>query len=165
MEPFVYLKDVVTLQVKPDLCTGCGICLDVCPHEVIGSGRQARPHCESRWLYGMRCLQPELSRRRHCRRRGCGMRRRSDQRHAQPSRRRVLLYHRHEKSVRRQGRGNLLRLSNKSRTGIVQKKLFPRSFLCVILSTALESALLGLFKNAHMQGARNPRSETYSFIR
>ena len=31
----VYLKDVVTLQLDENKCTGCGMCLDVCPHEVF----------------------------------------------------------------------------------------------------------------------------------
>lgn len=31
----VYLKNVVTLQLDEDKCTGCGMCLDVCPHEVF----------------------------------------------------------------------------------------------------------------------------------
>ncbi len=30
-----YLKNVVTLELDGELCTGCGICLDVCPHEVL----------------------------------------------------------------------------------------------------------------------------------
>lgn len=30
-----YLKDVTTLALDRDLCTGCGICMDVCPHEVF----------------------------------------------------------------------------------------------------------------------------------
>lgn len=30
-----YLKNVVTLAVDPAKCTGCSICLDVCPHEVL----------------------------------------------------------------------------------------------------------------------------------
>lgn len=30
-----YLKDVVTLKLDSNLCTGCGICLNVCPHEVF----------------------------------------------------------------------------------------------------------------------------------
>ncbi|MGE5405995.1 MAG: mercury methylation ferredoxin HgcB [Candidatus Saccharibacteria bacterium] len=30
-----YLKDVVTLKLNEDKCTGCGLCLDVCPHEVL----------------------------------------------------------------------------------------------------------------------------------
>jgi NAD-dependent dihydropyrimidine dehydrogenase PreA subunit len=30
-----YLKNVVTLRHNPDLCTGCGRCLEVCPHRVF----------------------------------------------------------------------------------------------------------------------------------
>lgn len=30
-----YLKDVVTLEMHADKCTGCGICMIVCPHEVL----------------------------------------------------------------------------------------------------------------------------------
>ena len=35
MEPLTYLKDVVTLVLDRDKCTGCGLCLLVCPHEVL----------------------------------------------------------------------------------------------------------------------------------
>lgn len=35
MEEFRYLKDVATLRLDDNKCTGCGLCLDVCPHEVI----------------------------------------------------------------------------------------------------------------------------------
>ena len=31
----IYLKNVVTLEVDRDKCTGCGICLEVCPHAVL----------------------------------------------------------------------------------------------------------------------------------
>jgi NAD-dependent dihydropyrimidine dehydrogenase PreA subunit len=31
----VYLKDVVTLKLDEGRCTGCGMCLEVCPHEVF----------------------------------------------------------------------------------------------------------------------------------
>ena len=31
----VYLKNVVTLQLDENKCTGCCMCLDVCPHEVF----------------------------------------------------------------------------------------------------------------------------------
>jgi ferredoxin len=31
----VYLKNVVTLQLDDNKCTGCGMCLNVCPHEVF----------------------------------------------------------------------------------------------------------------------------------
>ena len=30
-----YLKDVVTLKLDEEKCTGCGMCLEVCPHEVF----------------------------------------------------------------------------------------------------------------------------------
>lgn len=33
--PLSYLKDVVTLEFDPSLCTGCGRCLEVCPHAVF----------------------------------------------------------------------------------------------------------------------------------
>jgi NAD-dependent dihydropyrimidine dehydrogenase PreA subunit len=35
MKNLVYLKDVVTLQLDENKCSGCGMCLDVCPHEVF----------------------------------------------------------------------------------------------------------------------------------
>lgn len=31
----IYLKNVVTLQLDENKCTGCGMCLDVCPHGVF----------------------------------------------------------------------------------------------------------------------------------
>lgn len=30
-----YLENVVTLQLNEDKCSGCGICLEVCPHGVL----------------------------------------------------------------------------------------------------------------------------------
>jgi NAD-dependent dihydropyrimidine dehydrogenase PreA subunit len=35
MRRFVYLKDVVTLELDPEKCTGCGMCALVCPHDVF----------------------------------------------------------------------------------------------------------------------------------
>ena len=35
MKNAIYLKDVVTLKLDENKCTGCGMCLDVCPHEVF----------------------------------------------------------------------------------------------------------------------------------
>ena len=35
MNNIIYLKDVVTLQLDENKCTGCGMCLEVCPHEVF----------------------------------------------------------------------------------------------------------------------------------
>lgn len=31
----IYLKDVVTLQLNKEKCTGCGMCMVVCPHAVF----------------------------------------------------------------------------------------------------------------------------------
>lgn len=30
-----YLKNVATLSLNPDKCTGCGMCTQVCPHNVF----------------------------------------------------------------------------------------------------------------------------------
>ena len=35
MEKFGYLKDVVTLALDQEKCVGCGMCLMVCPQEVL----------------------------------------------------------------------------------------------------------------------------------
>lgn len=35
MNNLVYLKDVVTLQYDEGKCTGCGLCREVCPHDVF----------------------------------------------------------------------------------------------------------------------------------
>ena len=31
----IYLKNVVTLELSQEKCTGCGTCLEVCPHQVL----------------------------------------------------------------------------------------------------------------------------------
>jgi Fe-S-cluster-containing hydrogenase component 2 len=36
MENMIYLKDVVTLNLNEEKCIGCGMCIEVCPHAVIG---------------------------------------------------------------------------------------------------------------------------------
>jgi NAD-dependent dihydropyrimidine dehydrogenase PreA subunit len=38
-----YLKNVVTLDLSPEKCIGCGLCLEVCPHDVffLGTGKAA----------------------------------------------------------------------------------------------------------------------------
>ncbi len=35
MQQFIYLEDVVTLALDEEKCTGCGVCLIVCPHAVL----------------------------------------------------------------------------------------------------------------------------------
>ena len=35
MGELIYLKDVVTLDLDQEKCVGCGMCLIVCPHEVL----------------------------------------------------------------------------------------------------------------------------------
>ncbi len=38
-----YLRNVATLQLDEERCTGCGMCLDVCPHDVLGrAGKRVR---------------------------------------------------------------------------------------------------------------------------
>ena len=39
MERFVYLSNVVTLKLDEEKCTGCGMCLEVCPHSVLEMNR------------------------------------------------------------------------------------------------------------------------------
>ena len=35
MKEFLYLRNVVTLNLDENKCTGCGTCMDVCPHAVL----------------------------------------------------------------------------------------------------------------------------------
>lgn len=35
MSELLYLKNVATLKLTGEKCTGCGACLEVCPHEVF----------------------------------------------------------------------------------------------------------------------------------
>ena len=38
-----YLKNVTTLMYNPDKCTGCGLCLEVCPQGVfVWNGKPAK---------------------------------------------------------------------------------------------------------------------------
>ncbi len=36
MGKLIYIKDVVTLALDEEKCVGCGMCLIVCPHAVLG---------------------------------------------------------------------------------------------------------------------------------
>jgi NAD-dependent dihydropyrimidine dehydrogenase PreA subunit len=41
--PLRYLPNVVTLELDAEKCTGCGMCVDVCPHGVFAlDGRKSR---------------------------------------------------------------------------------------------------------------------------
>ena len=35
MKGFSYLKNVTTLHLDSDRCVGCGICTEVCPHQLL----------------------------------------------------------------------------------------------------------------------------------
>lgn len=35
MKGFGYLRNVATLELNIDACSGCGRCLEVCPHQVF----------------------------------------------------------------------------------------------------------------------------------
>jgi NAD-dependent dihydropyrimidine dehydrogenase PreA subunit len=48
MSTFVYLKDVVTLQLDPTKCVGCGMCLVVCPHAVFSLNHDRNAQIENR---------------------------------------------------------------------------------------------------------------------
>ncbi len=47
MEQLIYLKDVVTLELEEEKCSGCGMCLIVCPHAVLGMNEK-HVHIEHR---------------------------------------------------------------------------------------------------------------------
>jgi len=38
MNSFIYLTNVVTLELDQEKCNGCRMCLIVCPHAVFGMG-------------------------------------------------------------------------------------------------------------------------------
>ncbi len=47
MGKLIYLKDVVTLELREPSCIGCGMCLEVCPHEVFAMNGK-RVHIKDR---------------------------------------------------------------------------------------------------------------------
>jgi NAD-dependent dihydropyrimidine dehydrogenase PreA subunit len=55
-----YLKNIVTLKLNPELCSGCGMCVNVCPHAVftISQGKailQDRDACMECGACAMNC--------------------------------------------------------------------------------------------------------------
>jgi ferredoxin len=48
MENMIYLKDVVTLNLNEEKCIGCGMCIEVCPHAVIGMNGAERARIQKR---------------------------------------------------------------------------------------------------------------------
>lgn len=50
--PNKYLKNVSTLTMKSDQCTGCGKCLEVCPHNVFRMN-----NCKSTIVHRDSCIE------------------------------------------------------------------------------------------------------------
>jgi len=40
MKGFRYLKNVATVELEQEKCTGCGRCIEVCPHQVFSFGNK-----------------------------------------------------------------------------------------------------------------------------
>jgi len=60
VENLIYFTDVVTLELDRESCTGCGMCLIVCPHAVftMENGRAAvasRDECMECGACAMNC--------------------------------------------------------------------------------------------------------------
>jgi NAD-dependent dihydropyrimidine dehydrogenase PreA subunit len=52
MDTMVYLRNVTTLEYDPALCIGCGLCVEVCPHNVFNmAGKRAE------LLYPDKCIE------------------------------------------------------------------------------------------------------------
>jgi len=61
-----YLKNVVTLELDEGLCSGCGTCMEVCPHQVFAiKGRKAsiskRDSCMECGACALNCPASALS--------------------------------------------------------------------------------------------------------
>lgn len=66
MTGLVYLKNVVTLQIIEEKCNGCGMCINVCPHEVfelyIGKSHIVnRDQCMECGACSMNCREKAIS--------------------------------------------------------------------------------------------------------
>ena len=69
---------VNTLRLDETRCTGCGMCLNVCPHGVFEARQPNGSPGPSHGLHGMRGLPTELPIWCDCRRKWGGMRRVDD---------------------------------------------------------------------------------------
>lgn len=66
MNGLIYLKGVATLQFDGDKCTGCGMCVTVCPHGVfaLSNGRATvadRDACMECGACAMNCAAQAIS--------------------------------------------------------------------------------------------------------
>jgi NAD-dependent dihydropyrimidine dehydrogenase PreA subunit len=66
MNNFVYLKDVVTLELNQKKCNGCGMCIKVCPRSVFElSGGKAiilnRDYCMECGACALNCSQMAIT--------------------------------------------------------------------------------------------------------
>lgn len=66
MEKYQYIRDVVTLSLDRARCSGCGMCLEVCPHGVFtieeGFARiERRDSCMECGACSMNCPEGAIS--------------------------------------------------------------------------------------------------------
>ena len=66
MGEMIYLKDVVTLDLAREKCAGCGMCIFVCPHAVLGLNNgtariQDRDACMECGACAMNCPADAIS--------------------------------------------------------------------------------------------------------
>ena len=60
MTEFSYIKNGETLSIRAEACTGCGACIEVCPHGVLEL-REAKATIRDRTpMHGMRGLRSQL---------------------------------------------------------------------------------------------------------
>ncbi len=141
MKDLIYLKDVVTLRVDADKCTGCGMCLEVCPHGVLEIDEKRvrirnRDACMECGACSRNCPVGAVSVEAGV---GCAAAVINGMLNRQNSC--LLLHRRSEESVRGQVQGDLLRLSGLSGT----PRLFLRTLpclegpFCVTFSVAIQS--------------------------
>jgi ferredoxin len=48
---------VNTLEFKPELCTGCGVCVDVCPHGVFAQNDHGVDHRPVELVRPLACME------------------------------------------------------------------------------------------------------------